>query len=117
MIRSRLLVVVALVLAGRAAGQDTAKALYPRMLQATCWIHNKAGNDNGTGWVVDRAQRLVVTNWHVVVKADAVSVTFPAYQGGKVVSERPYYLDPKNNVPSVSAQVIETDSRHDLALL
>ena len=30
-----------------AAGQDTAKKLYPKMLQATCWVHNQAGNDNG----------------------------------------------------------------------
>ena len=121
MLHRRLLLAVGcglVLLAGRVSGQDTAaKKLYPQMLQATGWVRNFAGNEEGTGWVVDRAQRLMLTNWHVVVKTDAVTVYFPVVQGGKVVSERSFYQDTKNNAPAIRAQVIESDSKHDLALL
>ncbi len=120
MIRTRIacaLACVPVVLAGPAMGQDTGKKLYAKMLQASGWVHNAAGNDSGTAWVVDRSQRLMLTNWHVVVKADAVTVTFPESKDGRVISERSYYQDPKNNVVQVRAQVIDGDSKRDLALL
>jgi tetratricopeptide (TPR) repeat protein len=50
----------------------------------------------------------------VVAGEDTVSVYFPAYRGGKVIAEPPHYL--RNERP-VRGQVIDTESRRDLALI
>ena len=49
------------------------------------------GNVGGTGWVVDRDAKLVVTNYHVAGKANEVMVTFPIRQNGKVIADADYH--------------------------
>ncbi len=67
--------------------------------------------------MVDSTLRLMVTNHHVVAKADFVTVSFPVSKNGKVISERSYYQNTKNNAPLIRAQVIDSDPKHDLALI
>src|SRR5690349_9060307 len=64
--------------------------LYQTVLHATAWIRTPHGS--GTGWVADQANRLIVTNNHVVETYQTVTVTFPEYSEGKVISEREWYV-------------------------
>ncbi len=109
----RLLGLVALVLSlvpvGRARADRPAKAIYQKMLHATVWIVTPKGS--GTGWVVDRGRKLIVTNHHVVAGQNTVAVIFPAYSGGEVIAERSYYKSARR----FRGRVLTTDPRRDLA--
>jgi tetratricopeptide (TPR) repeat protein len=98
------------------AGADTAtKNIYQRTLHGTCWIIVQHGNgaSTGTGWVVDRERKLVVTNQHVVENEDKVIVVFPQFREGKVVAERKAYSEERG----CRGKVLDTDVPHDLAVI
>ncbi|MDB5310600.1 MAG: hhoB 1 [Gemmataceae bacterium] len=90
----------------------TSKELYTQVLQGTAWV-KLANGSCGTGWVLDREQKLIVTNAHVVEGGDAADVVFPIYRDGKPVREQAAYT----TVTPVKAVVVDRDSNRDLALL
>src|SRR5437773_2707480 len=66
--------------------------LYAKALTATAWV-SIPGVGDGTGWVVDREQKLVITNKHVVGTATDAVVMFPIYRrGGEVVTFEGEYV-------------------------
>lgn len=74
---------------------------------------------NGSGSLIDRKNRLVLTNHHVAGDAQDVIVFFPGYVGGKLVAEKEQYINrvrnrDKNNI---KARVLASDMRCDLCLL
>jgi tetratricopeptide (TPR) repeat protein/S1-C subfamily serine protease len=93
---------------------------YSRLLASTVWV-NAANHGKGTGWVVDRGKRWVVTCYHVVGDGDAVEVMFPWRSGGKVVSTRREYLTHAPELRKrglvVRAKVLRRNLATDLALL
>lgn len=118
------LTVAAIFLLGACAcGQDRA-SIYSQLLKSTALIQN--GNSQGSGWVIDRQRKLLITNFHVVYDAklstsDGVIVIFPVYQGKKPIAERSYYQENRAALiadgRAVIARVIDANPKIDLALL
>ena len=120
---SRFRVVLALVLAvacalipGRGPADQPERKVYDLLLRATCWILVSEGNRtaSGTGWIVDRANRLVITNYHVVRERDNVLVLFPESKDGRLIAERDYY---RKSGHRIRGRVIARQSGRDLALI
>ncbi len=100
------------------AGTALANAgVYRRLVRATGWVWNfeKGGKKSaGTCWLLSRRDRLAITNSHVVARRRRLLVTFPEYQGGKLVRDPAYYRDKARHIP---CRVLAVDTRRDLALL
>jgi tetratricopeptide (TPR) repeat protein len=94
--------------------------LYERTLPAVAWVH-AADRGKGTGWVVDRSRRLLVTNYHVVGENKSVEVFFPVREHGAVVAERGYYLEHREHLRKsghvVRGEVLRRNPDTDLALV
>jgi tetratricopeptide (TPR) repeat protein len=101
--------------AGGLSGQE----IYRQALRSVAWVNT--GKNKGTGWLLDRDARLLVTSYHVSGDEDTAEVVFPARKDGKLVTERTYYRDNKELLRTtglaVSARVLHRDKKRDLALL
>jgi S1-C subfamily serine protease len=114
---------VCLAFAGRAAAEErSAKELYRQTVRATGLVWTPYGR--GTGWVVDRERKLMITNHHVVVGegkdvVDEVTVLFPEFRNNRVVVRIDAYLDEegKPRDKGVRGRVLYTDPSRDLALI
>jgi hypothetical protein len=99
---------------------DVGSRVYQQVLPSTVWIHSDRGQGRlatGSGTLIDRGRRLVLTNYHVVGDVPKVKVFFPAFDPNKkVIPEREYYLDRANRI-AIPGQVIEIDKQGDLALV
>jgi V8-like Glu-specific endopeptidase len=91
---------------------DATKQIFRHTLDATAWVVSPTGQ--GTGFLVDRSQKLLVTNQHVVKNHDTVNVTFPIFEGGRAVSVRKYYA--KYDRP-IRGYVLARDPERDLAVV
>jgi S1-C subfamily serine protease len=107
----------------QAAGDDLPRKIYQQTLHSTAWVIAIKDKDNiqgGTGWVVDRARHLVVTNHHVVHDQgkliETIIVMFPAYERGSVVAERTFYIDGVAKI-AIKAKLLKTNPTRDLALI
>jgi hypothetical protein len=99
--------------------EDSAK-VYQTVLKSIVWIHSardKGRVATGSGTLIDRQRRLVLTNYHVVGNNDRVTVLFPAYRGTKPIAEREYYLDRLRRDGGIRGRVIARDRIHDLAVV
>jgi S1-C subfamily serine protease len=94
----------------RAEEVDGAK-VYRGALRGTVVVFREKAT--GTGWVVDRSRRHIITNYHVVGEHKVVKVVFPRFKQGQVVAEMQTY----RKGPFQAARVIRVDQQHDLALL
>jgi tetratricopeptide (TPR) repeat protein len=106
------LLAASLGLMQQAARAEESVKVYQTVLKATTWI--KTPHGTGTGWVADRTNRLIVTNYHVVETNATVDVVFPAYRDGKVIAERDYYAA---SVTPLKGQVVTTMPGYDLAVV
>jgi Trypsin-like peptidase domain len=97
--------------AARAADND----LYTKTLQATGWIY-VPGSGDGTCWVVDLEERLVVTNKHVVGVMEDAEIIFPLFHDGQVVTAANEYLKEAGKLV-IKGKVIARDAKRDLALV
>src|SRR5262249_25594156 len=69
----------------------------------------------GTAWVADAKNRLLVTNHHVTDGARAIRVYFPTSDGhGSVATSRDWY---ESNGPGVGGRVVAADPKKDLAVI
>ncbi len=92
----------------------TLPEIYKATLRSTAWVRNP-GVGEGTGWLVDAQQRLVITNHHVVERANGdLEVYFPVYRNGELVTDMVYY---RKRVAALAARVVDSDPTLDLALL
>jgi tetratricopeptide (TPR) repeat protein len=129
----RRVTVLGLALLALAAQEASDHTPYRATVRGTVWIRTgrvlRDGKPlypggSGTGWIADRDRKLVITNHHVVagqggVVYDTVSLTFPVFRPeGQLVSEKSYYEEESNPGarPRVG-RVIDTDPKHDLALI
>jgi tetratricopeptide (TPR) repeat protein len=100
-----------------AAAEDQPKHIYDQVLKAAAWILAEEGGRTatGTGWLVDKADRLLVTNYHVVNRNEEVKVVFPQFDGRKrVIPEKSHY---RKKARAFRGQVIARDKQRDLALI
>jgi Trypsin-like peptidase domain/TPM domain len=107
------------LLAPTLRADDDGARVYQKTLKSVAWIHSPRGQGKlatGTGSLIDRKHRLILTNYHVVGDGNRVTVLFPSYDKGKLIAERDYYLDRiKRN--GIRGKVVARDMRRDLALI
>jgi S1-C subfamily serine protease len=114
---------------GAAAGPpatDTGGQVYQRLLKSTVLIFapvrlpdGRVGIGSGSGTLIDKTNRLILTNFHVVGDADDVAVFFPTYQNGRLVAEIDYFFkqvqEKKQSI--LRGKPVVKDSKVDLALV
>jgi HEAT repeat protein len=72
----------------------------------------------GSGSLVDRKNRLILTNDHVAGDAKEVVVFFPTYENGKLVAERDRFIQQfRGKKDVIKAKILATDPKIDLCLL
>jgi HEAT repeat protein len=71
----------------------------------------------GSGSLIDRDRKLVVTNFHVIMHQNSVfRVFFPAYDGKDLITKAPHYISNIDTL-GIPARVVHFDNTRDLALL
>jgi S1-C subfamily serine protease len=88
--------------------------VYAKVLPGTAWVITADGH--GSGVLVDRSRRLMLTNYHVVQQNEKVAVFFPEVRQGKVVSEPGHYIANAQRL-ALAAEVVFTDPQRDLAIV
>src|SRR2546423_581365 len=85
---------VALLAARTANGRagEPAAGLHERAVRSAGWV--ATDKKSGAACLIDRENRLLLTNYHVVEENDDVLVAFPVYDGqGRLTADRQYYWD------------------------
>lgn len=93
----------------------SAREVYDRLLRSTVCLQIELGEGRrttGTGWVLDADRRLIVTNQHVVDEHETVSLRFPKFDDGRVVSDPDAYTD-----EAMRGRVVDSDVAYDLAVV
>jgi tetratricopeptide (TPR) repeat protein/S1-C subfamily serine protease len=102
----------------RRANRLPSAEVYRRARAATAWVH-AVDRGKGTGWVVDRSRRLLVTAAHVVGDNHTAEVVFPAPPGP--IGERAWYFEHYARLRKeglvVRGKVLRRSEAADLALV
>jgi HEAT repeat protein/S1-C subfamily serine protease len=103
--------------ATHARGQE----IYQQLLKSSTWVTVRAeggqGLAFGSGALVDRTNRLILTNHHVVDRGVEILVYFPIHDKGKLVVDRTHYRQKLKPADQLPARVLAKDARLDLALI
>lgn len=98
---------------------DAGASVYQKVVHSTVWVHSDRGGGRlatGSGSLVDKGRRLILTNYHVVGDVKTATVFFPVFEGRKAISERKYYTDRAGRL-GIPGEVVELDKGADLALI
>jgi S1-C subfamily serine protease len=99
---------------------DVGASVYKQVLHSTVWVHSERGGNKlamGSGSLVDKGRRLVLTNYHVVGEVKKATVFFPDFGSDKkAIPERKHYLDRAAKL-GIPGEVVELDKEGDLALI
>ena len=98
---------------------DAGVKVYRQVLPSTVWVHSERGNGKlatGSGSLIDKGRRLILTNYHVVGNVNKATIFFPAFEGKKIVPERKFYLERAAKL-GIPGEVVEIDKAADLALI
>lgn len=94
---------------------DAGASVYQKVVRSTAWVHSDRGGGRsatGSGTLIDRGRRLVLTNYHVVGDVKTATVFFPQYDANKkAIPDRTRYRS------GIHAEVVELDKQADLALI
>jgi S1-C subfamily serine protease len=95
------------------------QAVYKHLLKSVAWVLAISPNSisGGTGSLIDRQNRLVITNHHVVGDSNQIAVFFPTYEQGKLIAERDVYMQRLKREDVIRAHVLAKDQKRDVALL
>jgi tetratricopeptide (TPR) repeat protein/S1-C subfamily serine protease len=100
--------------------QLAAREVYQQALRSFALVQT-TGDRRASGWVVDRARRLLLTTADAVGKYESADVTFPLVQEGAVVAEYSFYREQqallKKKGHRVAGAVLAVDVRRNLALV
>jgi S1-C subfamily serine protease len=88
--------------------------LYTTALRSTAWVFTQEGG--GTGCLIDRERRLVLTAAHVVAETTDVTVVFPVYVNGQLIQDRDYYMKQTRSF-RIPGRVLHREPERDLALI
>jgi S1-C subfamily serine protease len=100
------------------AGPARPEDVYLRTATSTAWIISS--NGSGSGALIDRDRRLVVTAYHVVHGVNEVDVVFPKFYNGRILSNVQQYSSDGGTVggrEAIRAKVWATDPDLDLAIV
>lgn len=98
---------------------DAGASAYQKVVRSTVWIHSNRGGGKtatGSGALIDKGRRLVLTNYHVVGDVKTATVYFPVFSGTKTVPEKKYYTERAAKL-GIAGEVVEIDKGADLALV
>jgi S1-C subfamily serine protease len=114
-----LLLGAALAAPPRPAIRPAPAQVYRKARTATAWVLAGEGG-KGTGWVVDRSRRLLVTGYHVVGESARIEAIF-AVPAGDPATTRADYLEHlprlRHQCLVVSGRVVRRSRAADLALV
>ena len=123
-------VIVALIIVGTQRGNEEDKPpekspavtqgtdIYRNTLNSTAWIIQLGGKSTGTGSLIDKERRLVVTNHHVVGKNKRATVLFPEFKDGEAISDRKHYiLKVRTILDKGNGTVLVNDPSKDIAII
>jgi S1-C subfamily serine protease len=100
---------------------DGARDLYRRGLRSFALVQAPDSPRRGSGFVIDRARRLLLTSAEAAGKHEALVVTFPTKRDGRVVSAAAFYRDNADRLRQegriVTGVVLAVDARRNLALV
>lgn len=103
-----------------AAAQEPASGakVYKQAIPSVVWVHSTRdrGLATGSGTLIDRERRLILTNYHVVEENPRATAFFPVFRDGSPVSEKKYYADRLDRL-GYRGRVIATDKQADLAVI
>jgi hypothetical protein len=86
------------------------RKIYSQALNGTTWVVTPDGS--GSGWLADKANRLVITNYHVTGSSESVLVAFPEYdEDGKLIAEKEKYKR------GIRAKILVSDAKRDIVVL
>lgn len=103
----------------------TPEQVYPLLLKSTVWIVCKVndpvtgrpGTAVGSGSLVNKDERLVLTNYHVVDAAKSVTLFFPDLnKDGEAITQPKHYLTGIARL-GIPGKVVYSSARRDLALV
>ncbi len=101
-----------------------AQEIYDQAIHSVVWIRTGKGNwiGKGSGFLIDKDRKLIVTNQHVIENAERISVFFPYRDQGRLRKDEDFYLDNMewlvaNKYATEEAQVIAQNVENDLAIL
>jgi hypothetical protein len=91
----------------------------PPGLEGTALVWAKSGpyTTQGTGVLVDKRNRLLVTAWHVVREEKDLHVLFPLHDGRRLLTAPLPYQELYKSGHTIRAKVIAAHPRSDLAIL
>ncbi len=89
--------------------------VYPLLLRSTVVVLTDGGH--GSGVLVHRDRKLVLTNYHVVAGADSAAVLFPAYDARGELITAPAHYAGLRDAPAAVGKVVARDAGVDLALV
>lgn len=98
----------------------TGEQVYQRLVRCSALILTRTGTRTGigSGFVVHADKRFVVTNHHVVGRANEVALVFPLYDDkGDLVTDLRKYDGSQVKEVAAKGQVVERDEARDLALI
>jgi S1-C subfamily serine protease len=101
-------------------GGDRAERIRARLLRSTVLIVGRLdrGLALGTGTLIDKQNRLVLTNYHVASRAQSLTVHFPIYRQGTLVTElRDYVQQQAGRARGLGAKFAFGLPSKDLALV
>ena len=90
------------------------EGVFKRLIKSSALIAHSSGR--GSGVLVDKKNRLVVTNAHVVGDHSDIVVVFPQFRNGKVIHEHRFYQG-KFEQLGIKASVVALDESRDVAVL
>lgn len=101
-------------------GQEPAGGakVYKSAVPSVVWVHSTRPNGlaTGSGSLIDKERRLVLTNYHVVEENPKATIFFPAFRDGQPIPEKSYYSDRANRL-GIAGKVIALDKSADLAII
>ena len=75
------------------------------------------GISSGSGALIDKENRVIITNHHVVDGALELAVFFPTYKDGKPVMARQAFVQQARKGNVIKGKVLVADAKRDLALV
>ncbi len=100
-----------------------AQQIYNQAIHSVVWIATLGDNwfGKGSGVVIDKTRRLVVTNEHVVRNTELISVFFPFRQNGRLVGDEGFYYENWEWLDQrgfhADGRIVARSMRNDLAII
>lgn len=88
--------------------------IFRKLIRSSAMILTEGGL--GSGVIVDRERRLILTNEHVVGSATTVQVVLPEFRDGRQISDREHYQQNLGRL-AIRGRVLARDRKRDVALV